>query len=280
MKMRTATVVALATSIACATTADAQTGVGSSTDEVGVSTAVPETSPALFDIPTVPSSTTAAAKDQGLIRSGADGVGLGTAFGQAIGFTIFQHVMRLTEWKTRRELEGPFLPDWFRSVSHLGGNWDDGGKFFANYVAHPMEGAVYAHIYRQNNRQRPELGVGEPGYGGMALRALLFSLVMSTQFELGPFSEASIGNVGMRDPNKMAWGDLVITPTLGVAWMVTEDVIDARVLKRMDGQQIVLRNTVRFFLNPSRSAANLSRGKWPWYRARDFDQGRRGPAGP
>jgi hypothetical protein len=172
------------------------------------------------------------------------------------------------------------LPDWFRSVSRLGGNWDDGGKIFANYVAHPMGGAVYAHIYRQNDRRRRELEVGEPGYGGMVLRALLFSLVLSTQFELGPFSEASIGNVGMRDPNKMAWGDLVITPTFGVAWMVSEDMIDAQIPKRMDGQQIVLRNTVRFFLNPSRGAANLSRGKWPWYRTRDVDPDRRGPGAP
>jgi hypothetical protein len=45
-----------------------------------------------------------------------------------------------------------------------------------------------------------------PGYGGMVVRALLFSTFISLQFELGPLSEASIGNVGMRDPNKMAWG--------------------------------------------------------------------------
>ena len=279
MKIRAATVVAFATSLACVTTVDAQTGIGTSTDEVGLSTAAPE-APAVFDIPAVSSSTTAAPKDQGLIRSGADGVGLGSAFGQAIGFTIFQHVMRLTEWKTRRELDGPFLRDWFTSVSHLGSNWDDGGKFAANYIAHPAQGAVYAHIYRQNDRQRSELGIGEPGYGGMVLRASLFSLFMSTQFELGPFSEASIGNVGMRDPNKMGWVDLVITPTLGVVWMVGEDVIDAKVLKRMDDQQIVLRNTLRFFLNPSRGGANLSRGKWPWYRARDLEPGRRGPGAP
>jgi len=40
----------------------------------------------------------------------------------------------------------------------------------------------------------------------MVVRALLFSTFISLQFELGPLSEASIGNVGMRDPNKMAWG--------------------------------------------------------------------------
>src|SRR4029453_6323143 len=163
------------------------------------------------------------------------------------------------------------LSAWFRSVSHLGGDWDDHGKKFANYVAHPMGGAVYAHIYRQNDRRRRELQVGDPGYGGLVLRALLFSTVISLQFELGPLSEASIGNVGMRDPNKMAWGDLVITPALGVAWMVSEDVIDAQILKRMDGQQIVLRNTLRFLLNPSRAPANLSRGTWPWYRPRAAD---------
>ena len=31
----------------------------------------------------------------------------------------------------------------------------------------------------------------------------------------------------------------------------------------------VLRNTLRLFLNPSRTGANLSRRKWPWYRDRD-----------
>ena len=130
------------------------------------------------------------------------------------------------------------------------------------------------------SRPRRELQVGDPGYGGMVLRALLFSTVISLQFELWPLSDASIGNVGMRDPNTIAWGDLVITPALGVAWMVSEDVIDAQILKRMDGQQIVLRNTLRFLLNPSRGAANLSRGNWPWYRTRDVDPGRRDPGAP
>ena len=83
----------------------------------------------------------------------------------------------------------------------------------------------------------------------------------------------------MRDPSKMAWGDLLITPVLGTAWMVGEDLIDEKILKRMDGQQIVWRNTPRFFLNPSRTAANMSRLKWPWYRERDVDSGRR-PSAP
>jgi hypothetical protein len=195
---------------------------------------------------------------------------LGAAVGQAFGFTVVQHMFRLREAKTRNELGGPFVDDWFTSVSHAGQTWSDGGKIFTNYIAHPMGGAVYAHIYRQNDWGRRDLAVGEPGYGGMVLRALLFSTITSLQFELGPVSEASIGNVGLRDPRKMGWVDFVITPTLGTAWMVGEDLIDERVLTRWDGQPMVLRNTLRFFLNPSRSGANLSRGKWPWYRARDL----------
>ena len=40
----------------------------------------------------------------------------------------------------------------------------------------------------------------------MVLRALLLSTVISLQFELWPLSDASIGNVGMRDPNTIAGG--------------------------------------------------------------------------
>ena len=191
------------------------------------------------------------------------------ATSQAFGFTVFQHMVRLREQKTRRELGGAFFQDWFKSVSNAGRTWDDGGKFFTNYIAHPQGGAVYAHIYRQNDPGRQRLEVGEPGYGAMVVRAVAFSAAVSTQFEIGPVSEASIGNVGMRSPAKMAWVDLVITPVLGTAWMVGEDVIDERLLKQMDGANTVLRNTLRFLLNPSRSGANLSRRKWPWFRDRD-----------
>src|SRR6186713_1986434 len=161
MKMRAAIVVALVTSIAWVTTAEAQTGAGSSTNEVvGQPSAGVQASETPFDTPSVSSSAIAAAQAQGPTISAAGGVGLGAAFGQAIGFTVVQHLFRLQEAKTRRELGGPFLSDWF-----------DHGKKFANYMAHPMGGATYAHIYRQNDRSRRELEVGEPGYGGMVLRA-------------------------------------------------------------------------------------------------------------
>jgi hypothetical protein len=197
------------------------------------------------------------------------GLDLGAATAQAFGFTVFQHLVRLREEKTRQELGGAFFHDWLKAVSQAGRHWDDENKFFTNYVAHPMGGAVYADIYRQNNPRQRRLEIGDPGYGRMLAHAMLFSAVVSTQFEIGPVSEASIGNVGMRNPRKMAWGDLVVTPILGTAWMFGEDVIDQRILKRMDRSNIVLRNTLRLFLNPSRTGANLSRRKWPWYRDRD-----------
>jgi len=194
---------------------------------------------------------------------------LGAATAQTFGFTVFQHLVRLREKRTRQELGGAFFHDWLKAASHTGRNWDDGGKFFTNYVAHPMGGAIYADIYRQNNPREKHLEIGDDGYGRMLARAMLFSAVASAQFEIGPVSEASIGNVGMRNPKKMAWGDFVVTPVLGTVWMLGEDVIDQRLLKRMDGTNVVLRNTLRFFLNPSRTGANLSRRKWPWYRDRD-----------
>lgn len=202
-------------------------------------------------------------------RDGDADFRLRAASGQAFGFTVFQHVVRLREAKTRRELGGAFVRDWLKSVSNTGRTWDDGGKFFTNYIAHPQGGGVYAHIYRQNDQRRKRLEIGEPGYGEMVTRAMVFSAVVSVQFELGPVSEASIGNVGMRNATKMAWVDLVITPVLGTAWMVGEDVVDERFLKQLDGANTVLRNTLRLLLNPSRSGANLSRRKWPWFRDRD-----------
>ena len=44
----------------------------------------------------------------------------------------------------------------------------------------------------------------------------------SFQFEFGPLSEASIGNVGLR-PNTTGWVDHVITPVGALGFMVAED---------------------------------------------------------
>src|SRR5262249_19598205 len=109
-------------------------------------------------------------------------------------------------------------------------------------------------------------------YWRSRLKAFSFSIVYSTQFELGLFSEASIGNIGMRPTYKsrhpMGYVDLVVTPVVGTGWMVGEDMLDRYLIRRLENNipnrtaQIVIRG----FLNPTRSFANLMRGKWPWYR--------------
>src|SRR3954468_7122876 len=113
-------------------------------------------------------------------------------------FLGIQHGFRLaTEDATRGELKGPFFNDWFKSVRSIKG-WDDGDPFLVNYVGHPMMGAVTGFIQLQNDPQYKRSTFGRNSqYWKSRLRALAFSAAYSTQFELGPVSEASIGNVQM-----------------------------------------------------------------------------------
>ena len=78
---------------------------------------------------------------------------------QSAAFLAVQHGFRMTEEKTRSELDGPFFRDWKESVANLRG-WDDGGKFFTNYIAHPMQGAITSRIFIHNSGKslRQEFG--------------------------------------------------------------------------------------------------------------------------
>jgi hypothetical protein len=92
----------------------------------------------------------------------------------------------------------------------------------------------------------------------------------STQFELGPLSQASIGNVGagIYEAKKMTYVDLVITPTLGTVWIILEDAIDRHVIARIDRgtQNSLLRALARVVLNPTRTFSNGFRFEAPWHR--------------
>jgi hypothetical protein len=199
---------------------------------------------------------------------------LGAALKQYLLFLAIQHAFDLTQEKTSRELKGPFIRDYIRSVSGLGG-WSDGGKFFTNYVAHPMGGAVYGFIHVQNDPKglRREFGRSKK-YWVSRLKAMAWSAACSAQFEIGPLSQAAIGNVGLHTPHsgkgkrKMAYIDLVITPTVGTGWLVGEDALDRYVMRRLEKKvsSIFLRNLLRTLLNPMRGAANILRMKMPWHR--------------
>ncbi|MFN7931605.1 MAG: hypothetical protein U0Y68_27475, partial [Blastocatellia bacterium] len=173
---------------------------------------------------------------------------------------------------TRDELRGPFFKDWFQSVRNTRG-WRDGDPFLVNYIGHPMQGAVTGYMFVHNDPKyiREEMA-WKKSYFKSRLRAMLFSTVYSTQFELGPLSEASLGNVGLHpshtSPHPSAFVDLVITPTLGTMWMMGEDALDRFLVKRIENrvENRVVRLLLRGFLSPSHSFANVLRGKYPWHR--------------
>jgi hypothetical protein len=174
----------------------------------------------------------------------------------------------------RGELRGPFFKDYFQSVKNLRG-WDDGDPFIADYVAHPMQGAVAGFIQIQNDPKGRGLEFSmRKAYWNSRLKAAGFALLFSTQWEIGPLSEASLGNIGLKPyenaPHPMAWVDLVVTPTVGTAWLVGEDMIDRFVICKLENKisNRPLRVLIRSFLNPSRSMSNIVRFEHPWYRER------------
>ena len=191
------------------------------------------------------------------------------AFTQSFVFLGVQHGYAvLGQSKTRRSLKGKFWKDYVDSVKSLGG-WDDGGRFFTNYVAHPMQGSLNGFIYVQNSPQARREQFSMSGrYWKTRMKAMLWTTAWSTQFEIGPISQASIGNVG--EGGKQTWEDIVTTPTLGTAMLITEDAIDRYIIKaierRTDNYYIMIFS--RMLLNPTRIFANLLRLKLPWHRDR------------
>ncbi len=178
----------------------------------------------------------------------------------------WQHSVRLFQEKTHTELGGPFWSDYVESVASLRG-WGDGDSITTNFVAHPIMGAVSGYIQIQNDAAGRYVEFGSSrAYWRSRGWALAAAAIYSTQFELGPMSEASIGNVGLR-AGTMAYVDLVVTPLAGVGMIIAEDAIDRLLIARVEGR---LRPTtvrlLRMFLNPNRSIANIIRFEAPWKR--------------
>ena len=180
---------------------------------------------------------------------------------------VSQHALRMIQPKTRRELGGPFISDYFESVSTIH-TWNDSDSILTNYVGHPMMGAVAGYIQIFNDprgRCLPfESSSGE--YWRSRLKAMAWTAVYSIQYEIGPLSEASIGNVGIHPPT-MAVVDLVVTPVGGFAVTLLEDFVDTRFISRWErGTSPAKARFYRVALNPCRSLANLLRFKRPSYR--------------
>ena len=196
-------------------------------------------------------------------------------------FLGVQHAFRFaTEPGTRAGMKGPFFPGWYDAITSLHG-WADGDPFLVNYVGHPMQGAVTGYIWVQNDPRYRSVRFGrDKAYWKGRLRAAAFAWAYSTQFELGPVSEASLGKIQSTHPQQ-GLVDHVATPSTGLLWMLGEDVMDRYVVENLERRisSAPLRAIIRTGLNPSRSFANVFRFKVPWYRDREFSSARYNLAG-
>jgi len=185
-------------------------------------------------------------------------------------FLGLQNSVRIAyEPETRKELVGPFFGDYFESLSGLHG-WNDDDPFAVNYLGHPWMGAVAGRIFVHNDPAGNAFDFdSDPLYWKSRLKAMGWSAVYSTVFELSPVGEAAIGNIGGAPwPNGLTYCDLVITPVLGTAVLVGEDIADRYAIRWIEKKSgnVPFRAAMRVLINPSRSVANLMRFKWPWHR--------------
>lgn len=189
---------------------------------------------------------------------------------QSLMLLSVQHGYALAvQEKTRRALaNGNFFTDYWRSVKGLHG-WDDGNRFFTNYVAHPMQGALTGFIFIQNHDRAKTQKFGDSRqYWKDRFKTFIWSTAWSTQWELGPVGQAAIGNLGLY--KGMGYVDLVITPTVGTGWLVTEEAIDRYIIRHIEKHSFIVKMFSRVLLNPMRAVANVLRFREPWYRDRPF----------
>ena len=181
----------------------------------------------------------------------------------------------------------PFFHDWFASYCCYNMHrWGDGDDFVVNDLGHPLEGAVFARSFLVNS-PRSQVVIGKNSrYWTSRLKAMAWAAVWSTQLEIGPISETSIGNQGgftyvpgcgtavscLNNPkypkpptNNTGWTDFTVTPLVGIAWIFGEDTIDKYIVTPIAINHRILGGRIlRSALEPTRSFAALFAGKFPW----------------
>jgi hypothetical protein len=186
----------------------------------------------------------------------------------SLRFLTFEHAYRMTQPNTRQGFSGPFFEDYFQSVANIHG-WHDGDPFATNSIGHPIQGAISGDIWIAHDPRyrRAVFSWSSSHYWKSRLRATAFAAAYSLQFEIGPLSEASMGNV-QQAPRATGVVDWVITPTVGLGWMVAEDAVDAKLIARWESRTTnrAARIMLRGLLNPSRSMSNLMQIRPPWHR--------------
>ena len=181
--------------------------------------------------------------------------------------TAIPHIVRVTsESDTQSELGGPFWKNYFHSLENFHG-YDDGDAFYTTYFLHPMEGSLAGYIEQQNDPAYRNVQFGmSQDYWISRMRALAFAAAFSVQWTAGPISEASIGNVQHYGPPGL--NDLIVTPLLGMAWMVGEDAMDRYILRWIEARShnFLIMALARSTMTPTRAYANVLRFKTPWFR--------------
>jgi hypothetical protein len=200
-------------------------------------------------------------------RPASEGVDWGNLFTQSLSFLFLEHGFRLATDPTVRQSHEPFFEGYLKSVANLHG-WADGDPFIVNYVGHPIQGSVTGFLWIQNDRKYQDVEIGRNRrYWKSRLRAAAFAWAYSEQFEIGPVSEASIGATQAKYPQQ-GFVDHVITPTVGLGWIIAEDTVDRYVILPLEKhiENPYLKVLMRSALNPSRSLANALGGNVPWHR--------------
>ena len=132
-----------------------------------------------------------------------------------------------------------------------------------------MHGAAAGYIWLDHDPRgtRDEFGLS-PRYWSSRWRSVAWSAAYSVQFEIGPLSEASIGNVGMK-PETTGWVDYVVTPAGGLAILVAEDALDRFLVRWAEARtrNRFYRASLRMLFGPARALANVATNKPPWQRS-------------
>jgi hypothetical protein len=168
--------------------------------------------------------------------------------------------------KTRRELSGPFFRDYLDSI-RVPQRWEDGDSWWVNYLGHPIHGAAAGYVWLEHERDAPPDISLHGAYWASRARALAWAAGYSLQFEIGPLSEASIGNVGLR-PETTGWVDHVVTPVGAFGLIVAEDALDRYLVRWVERRTTnrFFRASLRMIFNPGRTLSNSTTGRLPWYR--------------
>jgi hypothetical protein len=186
-----------------------------------------------------------------------------------------------------------FWRDYTHSLSEwVHSGWNDGDPNWFGYVGHPIQGALTGFIQIQNDPSSEKLEFSRSkAYGWSRFKAALWNTAYSTLWNLGPLSEVTVEKYGTK--TRPPWNyngsypcsrhcltgvgqiDIVMTPLGGTGWLIGEDFLDRKVVRRVEGatQNRFLIDTVRVALNPIRGGANVLHGKPLWYRASRDAQG-------